>query len=82
MCFAKKRVFQSLLAAIEFKWKMLQMFGKSNAITDTYDAILFNSIRDVTGGNLKYCLSGGAPVSFETQKFITSTLCFMLQGYG
>ncbi|ORE08701.1 hypothetical protein BCV72DRAFT_248647 [Rhizopus microsporus var. microsporus] len=73
---------KAFYAAIEAKWQLLKLFGQSNVITDTYDAILFRQIRDVTGGHLKYCLSGGAPVSFETQKFITSTLCFMLQGYG
>lgn len=61
---------------------MLNFFGKSNAITNAYDAIIFGPIREVTGGNLKFTLSGGAPVSFETQKFITSALCYMLQGYG
>jgi long-chain acyl-CoA synthetase len=72
----------SFVAAIEAKWQLLNFFGKPNALTNAYDSILFRQISDVTGGNLKYGLSGGAPVSFETQKFITSTLCFMLQGYG
>ncbi|KAI8970183.1 hypothetical protein BDF20DRAFT_838563 [Mycotypha africana] len=69
-------------AAIELKWRMLQVFGKTNNLTDAYDSVIFNMIRDVTGGRLKYGISGGAPVSFETQKFVTSALCFMLQGYG
>ncbi|KAG0766854.1 hypothetical protein G6F62_008134 [Rhizopus arrhizus] len=73
---------QAFYAAIETKWQLLNFFGKPNALTNAYDSILFRQISDVTGGNLKYGLSGGAPVSFETQKFITSTLCFMLQGYG
>jgi long-chain acyl-CoA synthetase len=64
------------------KWQMLNFFGKPNALTDAYDAVIFGTIRDVTGGRLQYGISGGAPVSFETQKFVTSTLCYMLQGYG
>ncbi|KAL7308645.1 hypothetical protein PS15m_011824 [Mucor circinelloides] len=76
---AVKKTFE---AAIEMKWQMLQFFGKANALTNAYDSIIFGAIRDVTGGRLMYGVSGGAPVSFETQKFITSTLCFMLQGYG
>lgn len=75
-------LFFNIIAAIEMKWRMLSIFGKSNAVTDAYDAVIFSTLRDVTGGNLQYCLSGGAPVSFETQKFITSALCYMLQGYG
>ncbi|CAO3662828.1 unnamed protein product [Rhizopus stolonifer] len=73
---------QAFYAAIEAKWQLLNFFGKPNALTKAYDSILFRQISNVTGGNLKFGLSGGAPVSFETQKFITSTLCFMLQGYG
>ncbi|KAI8647725.1 hypothetical protein BD408DRAFT_377864 [Parasitella parasitica] len=76
---AVKKIFN---AAIEMKWQMLQFFGKSNTLTDAYDSAIFGAIREVTGGCLKYGISGGAPVSFETQKFITSSLCFMLQGYG
>ncbi|KAL0135425.1 hypothetical protein V8B55DRAFT_1547199 [Mucor lusitanicus] len=76
---AVKKTFE---AAIEMKWQMLQFFGKPNALTNAYDSVIFGAIRDVTGGRLMYGISGGAPVSFETQKFITSSLCFMLQGYG
>ncbi|OBZ82667.1 Long-chain-fatty-acid--CoA ligase 2 [Choanephora cucurbitarum] len=76
---AVKKTFE---AAVEMKWRMLQFFGKPNSLTDTYDAIIFRTIRDITGGRLQYGVSGGAPVSYETQKFITSTLCYMLQGYG
>lgn len=76
---AVKKVFET---AIEFKWDMLQYFGKSNVVTDAYDALFFGALRDATGGNLKFCFTGGAPVSYETQKFITSTLALMLQGYG
>lgn len=71
-----------LIAAIEAKWRLLNLFGKANTLTSAYDSVFFGPIRAVTGGRLEYGLSGGAPVSFETQKFITSTLCTMLQGYG
>jgi long-chain acyl-CoA synthetase len=64
------------------KWRLLQFFGKPNALTEAYDSVIFGAIRDITGGRLQYGISGGAPVSFETQKFITSSLCYMLQGYG
>ena len=76
---AVKKVFE---AAIEAKWQLLKFFGQPNALTEAYDSVIFGPIREVTGGNLQYGVSGGAPVSFETQKFITSSLCFMLQGYG
>ncbi|KAI9272018.1 membrane dipeptidase-domain-containing protein [Sporodiniella umbellata] len=73
---------QAFYAAIEAKWQLLKLLGGPNALTATYDSVLFSQIGDVTGGKLRFGLSGGAPVSLETQKFINSTLCFLLQGYG
>ncbi|KAI8974965.1 membrane dipeptidase-domain-containing protein [Pilobolus umbonatus] len=69
-------------AAIEVKWRLLTFFGQTNVITDTFDAYVFAPVRAATGGHLCYAVSGGAPLSLETQKFVTSTLCFLLQGYG
>lgn len=68
--------------ALEVKWQMLQYFGKENILTWALDATVFSSIRSSTGGRLKYGLSGGAPLSMDVHKFITSTLCYLLQGYG
>merc|ERR1711939_213769 len=43
---------------------------------------IFKQIKDATGGRLKFCLSGGAAVSKETQDFITAVICPMIIGYG
>ncbi|KAI9031689.1 hypothetical protein CLU79DRAFT_729632 [Phycomyces nitens] len=69
-------------AAVEVKWQMLNFFGKENDITRALDKTIFSSVREATGGRLIYGLSGGAPISFDTQKFLWSSLCYMLQGYG
>jgi len=50
--------------------------------TTVLDAAVFNKIKQQTGGRLRYALSGGAPISKETQEFLTITLCPILQGYG
>lgn len=68
--------------AIEIKWRLLNYFGKENAVTRFMDNTVFAPLRKVTGGNLKFGLSGGAPISYDSQKFVTSALCFMVQGYG
>ncbi|KAI8078701.1 uncharacterized protein BX664DRAFT_342508 [Halteromyces radiatus] len=68
--------------AVEAKWRLLCYFGKENSITRIFDKTIFAPINKVTGGKLIYGLSGGAPISYETHKFIASTLCFMVQGYG
>jgi len=44
------------------------------------DAVVFNKVKQATGGRLKYALSGGAPISSSTQEFLQTALVTMLQG--
>jgi len=46
------------------------------------DAIVFNKVKEATGGKLRICLSGGGPVSKETQRFISVAITPMISGYG
>ncbi|KAF9192693.1 long-chain fatty acid-CoA ligase [Haplosporangium sp. Z 767] len=55
---------------------------KLSGLTGIFDAVVFNKVRQQTGGRLRYALSGGAPISKETQQFLTTALCPVLQGYG
>ncbi|CAH1758289.1 7416_t:CDS:2 [Entrophospora sp. SA101] len=50
--------------------------------TRPFDVLVFNKIKEQTGGRLRFALSGGAPISKETQEFLCITLCPILQGYG
>ncbi|KAK9720730.1 long-chain fatty acid-CoA ligase [Basidiobolus ranarum] len=47
-----------------------------------WDTIIFNKIKKATGGRLRYALSGGAPIAPETQAFLTTCICTVLQAYG
>lgn len=44
--------------------------------------LIFKKIRTATGGQLRYLLNGGSPISRDAQEFITNLLCPMLIGYG
>ncbi|KAG0099025.1 long-chain fatty acid-CoA ligase [Podila epicladia] len=55
---------------------------KLGALTGVFDAVVFNKVKQQTGGRLRFALSGGAPISQETQRFLTTALCPILQGYG
>ncbi|KAG0264783.1 long-chain fatty acid-CoA ligase, partial [Mortierella polycephala] len=55
---------------------------KLSGLTGIFDAVVFNKVRQQTGGRLRYALSGGAPISKETQRFLTTALCPILQAYG
>lgn len=46
------------------------------------DAIVFNKVKQATGGRLKFCLNGAGPISQQTQEFISRTITPMISGYG
>ncbi|XP_060524665.1 fatty acid CoA ligase Acsl3-like [Cylas formicarius] len=51
--------------------------------TRIIDRIVFSNIQMILGGRMKYILTGGAPLSADTQKEITTCLCaHVIQGYG
>jgi len=65
-------------AAFHIKWALMSL-----GLPTTYlDKIVFNKIREQTGGRLRFALSGGAPIPAETQKFLSVTVCPIIQGYG
>ncbi|KAK4693172.1 hypothetical protein P7C70_g8978, partial [Phenoliferia sp. Uapishka_3] len=71
----KAKVFHAALAAKKFG-------GKDSMIGNLMDTIVFNAVKQGTGGRLKWALSGGAQISKETQEFLSTALVTILQGYG
>lgn len=71
----KAAVFNGALAAKKFG-------GKGSIIASVMDAVVFNAVKQGTGGQLKWALSGGAQISRETQEFLSVALVTILQGYG
>lgn len=68
----KKKVFNS---ALNIKKRNVPGL---NAVADK----VFKAVREQTGGRLRFSLSGGAPISKETQEFISNCMVTILQGYG
>ncbi|KAL9106551.1 MAG: hypothetical protein Q9227_008466 [Pyrenula ochraceoflavens] len=50
--------------------------------TGLLDALVFNKVKDATGGRLRICLNGGGPIAKDTQIFISMAICPMIGGYG
>jgi long-chain acyl-CoA synthetase len=50
--------------------------------TPVLDKLVFSKIKAQVGGRLRFGLSGGAPISLETQKFLSVCLAPILGGYG
>ncbi|KAJ8637090.1 hypothetical protein MRB53_011357 [Persea americana] len=66
------------LAAIEGSWS-----GAWGLEKIFWDAVLFGKIRAILGGQIRYLLCGGAPLSRDTQRFINICLGAPVgQGYG
>ncbi|KAI7902555.1 uncharacterized protein BX663DRAFT_509647 [Cokeromyces recurvatus] len=59
-----------------------RFLGHYNLPTSVLDKVVFDNVKKQLGGRLRYCLSGGAPVSAETQEFLSLTVCPILAGYG
>jgi long-chain acyl-CoA synthetase len=46
------------------------------------DTIVFNKVKEATGGKLRICMNGGGPVAKETQRFLSFAITPMISGYG
>ena len=50
--------------------------------TGVLDSLIFKKVREATGGRLRLCVTGGGPISKETQEFISMVVCIQINGYG
>uniref|UniRef100_A0A0E0R4Q5 4-coumarate--CoA ligase n=1 Tax=Oryza rufipogon TaxID=4529 RepID=A0A0E0R4Q5_ORYRU len=66
------------LAAINGSW-----FGAWGLEKHLWDMLVFQKVRAILGGRIRFILSGGAPLSGDTQRFINICLGAPIgQGYG
>jgi long-chain acyl-CoA synthetase len=72
----KEKIFWGAFSTKSF----LQRWGLPG--TGVLNAIVFNKIKEATGGRVRLSLSGGAPLAGETQHFMTVCVAPLLQGYG
>lgn len=73
--------FQRTLFALAYNYKMEQISRGYG--TPLCDSLVFKRVRSLLGGNTRVLLSGGAPLSAATQRFMNICLCCPVgQGYG
>jgi long-chain acyl-CoA synthetase len=71
-----KNLFWGAMAAKSF------LLGSGLPGSGILDAVVFNKVKDATGGKLRICMNGGGPISKETQRFISLAITPMIGGYG
>lgn len=71
-----QKLFWGALAAKGF------LLGSGLPGSGILDAVVFNKVKDATGGRLRICMNGGGPIAKETQQFISYAITPMISGYG
>uniref|UniRef100_A0A8B9HXT5 long-chain-fatty-acid--CoA ligase n=1 Tax=Astyanax mexicanus TaxID=7994 RepID=A0A8B9HXT5_ASTMX len=73
--------FQKTLFVLAYNYKMEQISRGYG--TPLCDNLVFRKVRSLLGGNTRVLLSGGAPLSAATQRFMNICFCCPVgQGYG
>merc|ERR1719401_2494010 len=72
----KKTLFDAALAA-----KVLDI-ETSCGYSPVWDALVFKKTKQALGGRVRFCVTGGAPISKDTLHFVISALAPVVQGYG
>ncbi|KAJ4363144.1 long-chain fatty acid-CoA ligase [Neocucurbitaria cava] len=72
----KSNMFWGAYAAKSF------LLGSGLPGSGVLDSIVFNKVKEATGGRLRICLNGGGPIAKETQRFISLAITPMISGYG
>jgi long-chain acyl-CoA synthetase len=80
------RVNESGLFARTLFWAAMTaketLLGAKFPMPKVLDALVFDKVRAATGGRLRICMSGGGPLSRDTQQYISTTICPLIIGYG
>lgn len=73
-----ERIEKIFHSAVDFK----QYLQQRKLPTGFLDRVVFKKVKSQLGGRLRYGLSGGAPLSKETQRFLSLCLAPIICGYG
>ena len=81
----KRKLFDRAVTVAE-KWSREDTAGGVSLLTGLehrlYDLLVYGKLRDAFGGNLKFALSGGAPLGERLGHFFHGAGVLVLEGYG
>ncbi|KAF2877492.1 hypothetical protein BDV95DRAFT_482306 [Massariosphaeria phaeospora] len=72
----KSNLFWGALAAKGF------LLGSGLPGSGILDTVVFNKVKEATGGRLRILMNGGGPVSKDTLRFLSLAITPMISGYG
>ena len=78
--YAKKYVVHSFQIACLDTSRFLMANGLPGS--GILDSVVLSKVKEATGGRLRFCMSGSAPIAKDTQEFISMAICPMINGYG
>jgi len=73
---AKKTLFDAAMAA------KIKDMETGCGYCPIWDKLVFSKTKAALGGRVRFCVSGGAPISKETLQFVVCALAPICQGYG
>ncbi|OMJ24554.1 Long-chain-fatty-acid-CoA ligase 1 [Smittium culicis] len=76
LSYLKQSIFNTCASTLS---PIMKRFGVSTYLLDNF---VFRQVKAVTGGRLKFAITGGAPLPIETQQLLSTVLCPIIQGYG
>ena len=81
----RQAVFRSAMKNVVTRKRLAEQ-RRSSGVADLkqriFDRVVFQKIRDLFGGRLKYAFSGGAAISKEVAEFIDNLGIVVYEGYG
>lgn len=75
-----KSMFWGAMSAKDYM--MTNGFPGGNFFCSILNAVVFKKLKDATGGQLRFMMNGGGPISKDTQRFLSMAIAPMISGYG
>jgi len=72
----KKSLGESAIAA------KIQNLEDGSSYCCCYEMLFFSKVKQAMGGNVRICITGGAPISKATLQFVRACFSCIVQGYG